>query len=81
MDSSHHAAEACSVIWDAFSSTPTARKYPFIRRLVQNRIICRVPKLTAGEYTLKIVTRFTRKANLFNDFRTIAGYSHSTCTG
>lgn len=47
---------------------------PVTRRFVQNypkQIICRVPALAVGEYTLKVVTRFTCGATLLNDPRTI----------
>jgi len=35
------------------------------------KIIVRVPALPAGEYTLRIITRFTAGANLLNDDRSI----------
>ena len=57
-----------------FFVTNTGVEIPVTRRLTQNdpkKIIARVPKLLAGEYTLKIITRFSTSSTLLNEPRTI----------
>ena len=47
---------------------------PVTRRLTQNdpkRLIARVPDLPAGQYTLRVVTRFSQSNALLNDPRSI----------
>jgi hypothetical protein len=47
---------------------------PVTRRLTQNdpkRLIARVPELAAGQYTLRVVTRFAAGANTLKEPRTI----------
>jgi hypothetical protein len=47
---------------------------PVTHPLSQNspkKIICRTPALASGEYTLKIVTRYSHSGTLLNDPRTI----------
>ena len=49
-------------------------EYPVVRRLTQNdpkRLIARVPELAPGQYTLRIVTRFSTGANMLKEPRTI----------
>jgi len=48
--------------------------FPVKRRLTQNdpkRIIARVPELPAGQYTLRVVTRFSQSNTLLTEARTI----------
>jgi hypothetical protein len=52
----------------------TGEAIPVTRRLTQNdpkTLIARVPDLPAGNYTLRVVTRFTSSGHLLNDPRTI----------
>ncbi|MDR2929021.1 MAG: DUF4469 domain-containing protein, partial [Cytophagaceae bacterium] len=47
---------------------------PVTRRLTQNdpkTLIARVPALPSGQYTLRVVTRYTRGADLLNEPRII----------
>jgi hypothetical protein len=57
-----------------FFADSAGQQYPVTRRLTQNdpkKILARVPQLPVGEYTLRIVTRYSTGSTLLNEPRVI----------